>query len=194
MPLRSIHIVKNGKILLFFMANIPLYLYIIYTHCCCCLVAKLFPTHLQLHGLYSLPGSSVHGISQARILEWVAISFTRGLSQFRDQTLVSCIGRHGLPQWISDNESICQCRRCGRCEFDPWVGKMLGRSLWGGNGKPFQYSCRENPMDRGDWLAVIHKVTKCWTQLSKQAHTHTHTHMHTHVHTCTHPSHNFFIH
>ena len=32
---------------------------------------------LQLHGLYSLPGSSVHGISQARILEWVAIPFSR---------------------------------------------------------------------------------------------------------------------
>ena len=37
----------------------------------------------------SLPGSSVHGIFQARILEWVAISFSRGFSQPRDQTLVS---------------------------------------------------------------------------------------------------------
>jgi len=34
----------------------------------------------------SPPGSSVHGISQARILEWVAISFSRGSSQHRDQT------------------------------------------------------------------------------------------------------------
>ena len=33
-----------------------------------------------------LPGSSVHGILQARILEWVAISFSRGSSQLRDQT------------------------------------------------------------------------------------------------------------
>ena len=39
----------------------------------------------------SLPGSSVHGISQARILEWVAISFSRGFYQPRDQTYVSCI-------------------------------------------------------------------------------------------------------
>ena len=38
-----------------------------------------------------LPGSSVHGISQARILEWVAISFSRGSSQPRDQTCDSCI-------------------------------------------------------------------------------------------------------
>ena len=39
---------------------------------------------------YSPPGSSVHGISQARILEWVAISFP-GSSQSRDQTQVSCL-------------------------------------------------------------------------------------------------------
>jgi len=37
------------------------------------------------------PGFSVHGISQARLLEWVAISFSRGSSQPRDQTCVSCI-------------------------------------------------------------------------------------------------------
>ena len=39
----------------------------------------------------SLPGSSVHGISQAKILDWVSISFSRGSSQPRDQTHVSCI-------------------------------------------------------------------------------------------------------
>ena len=39
----------------------------------------------------SLPGSSVHGIFQAIVLEWVAISFSRGSSQPRAQTWVSCI-------------------------------------------------------------------------------------------------------
>ena len=39
----------------------------------------------------SLPVSSVHGIPLARILEWVAISFSRGSSPPRDQTHVSCI-------------------------------------------------------------------------------------------------------
>ena len=39
---------------------------------------------------YSLPDSSVHGISQARILEWVAIAFSRESSQPRDRTWVSC--------------------------------------------------------------------------------------------------------
>ena len=43
-----------------------------------------------------------------------------------------------------------------------------------GNGNPFLYSCLWNPMDRRDWWATVHGVTKSWTQLS--AHTHTHTH------------------
>jgi len=40
---------------------------------------------------YNPPGNSVHGILQARILKWVAMPFSRGSSQPRDQTLVSCI-------------------------------------------------------------------------------------------------------
>ena len=40
---------------------------------------------------YSLPGSSVRGIFQARILEWVAMSSSRGSSQPRDGTFISCI-------------------------------------------------------------------------------------------------------
>ena len=43
-----------------------------------------------------MPGSSVHGILQAKILEWVAISSSRGSSWSRDQTRVSCIGRQIL--------------------------------------------------------------------------------------------------
>ena len=44
----------------------------------------------------SLPGSSVRGISQARILEWVAVSFSRGSSRPRDRTRVSRIGADAL--------------------------------------------------------------------------------------------------
>ena len=44
----------------------------------------------------SLPGSSVHGISQARILEWVVISFSKGSSRPRDWTCVFCLGRQIL--------------------------------------------------------------------------------------------------
>ena len=42
----------------------------------------------------------------------------------------------------------------------------LGRSCEGGNGNPLQYSCLENPMDRGAWWAMVHRVTKSQTQLS----------------------------
>ena len=43
----------------------------------------------------SLPGSSIHGILQVRILEWVVISFSRGSSQPRDQTFISCLAGRG---------------------------------------------------------------------------------------------------
>ena len=52
----------------------------------------------------SLPRSSIHGISQARILEQVAISFSRGASWLRDQTHVDCIGRQILYHW--DNREV----------------------------------------------------------------------------------------
>ena len=47
-----------------------------------------------------LPGSSVHGIFQARMLEWVAISFSRGSSWSRDQTQVSCIVGTCFTIWV----------------------------------------------------------------------------------------------
>ena len=90
----------------------------------------------------SPPGSSVHGIFLARILEWVAISFSRGSSQRRDGipiSWVSCI-------WQTDSLSVCnpgsslwvslwlrrerirlQCKRPG---FDPSVGKIPQRQEW----------------------------------------------------------------
>ena len=49
----------------------------------------------------SPPGSSVHGILQARILEWVAISFSRGSSQHRSRTWVSRISRRVLYRWAT---------------------------------------------------------------------------------------------
>ena len=47
---------------------------------------------------YNPPGSSIHGTSQVRILEWVAISFSRGSAQPRDWTCVSCVSCIG--RWI----------------------------------------------------------------------------------------------
>ena len=53
------------------------------------------------YGLYSLRGSSVHGILQARILEWVAISFSRGSSWCRDWTRVSRVAGRFVTIWAT---------------------------------------------------------------------------------------------
>ena len=72
------------RVIIDFMVDVP----------CLCMrvfsVTQLCPT--LCNPLYcSLPGSAVHGILQARMLEWVAIPFSRGSSQPRDQTRVSCV-------------------------------------------------------------------------------------------------------
>ena len=100
---------------------------------------------------------SVHGIFQARILKWVAISFSRGSSQPRNQTRVSCIGR-----WV-----LYHCTNQGG---DPAVKHLpamwktgsiprLRRSPGEGKCNPLQYSCLGNPIDRGAWRATVHGVT-----------------------------------
>ena len=62
------------------------------------------------------------------------------------------------------------------------MGLIPGSGRREGNGNPLQYSCLDNPMDRGAWQATVHGVTKSWTWLSDWlTHTHTHTHRHTHT-------------
>ena len=76
---------------------------LLYNFCCCCLVTKSCLTLCDTMD-YSPTGSSAHGISQTRILEWVAISFSRGSSKPRNQTHVSCIGRQILYHWATREE------------------------------------------------------------------------------------------
>ena len=64
------------------------------------LVAQLGPT-LSYSVDCSPPGSSVHGISHARILEWVAISFSKGSFQPKDGICVSCISRQMFHYWAT---------------------------------------------------------------------------------------------
>ena len=49
------------------------------------------------------------------------------------------------------------------------VGLILksGRSPGGGHGNPLQYSCLENPMDRGAWWPTVHRVVKSWPRLKQ---------------------------
>ena len=55
-----------------------------------------------------------------------------------------------FPGGASGKEFACHCRTHRRSRFDPWVRKTSGI----GHGNPFQYSCLENPMDRGGWHGV----------------------------------------
>ena len=65
----------------------------------------------------------------------------------------------GFPGGSDCKESACNAG-------DPSSITGLGRSPGEGSGNPFQYSCLENPMDRGAWWATVHGVTKSRTQLS----------------------------
>ena len=53
----------------------------------------------------SLPGSFLHGILQARVLEWVAISFSRVSSRLKDRTQVSCIAGRRFNLWATKEAS-----------------------------------------------------------------------------------------
>ena len=65
----------------------------------------------------SSPDSSVHGILQTRILEWVAIPFSRGSSQPRDQTPVFCIAGRFFTVWATREAQMCVCVCVCVCVF-----------------------------------------------------------------------------
>ena len=65
----------------------------------------------------------------------------------------------GFPSSLAGKESTCNAGDLG-------LIPRLGRSPGGGHGNPSQYSCLENPMDRGAWRAIIHEVTKSRTRLN----------------------------
>ena len=93
----------------------------------------------------SLPGSSVHGIFQAILLEWIAISFSRGYSQPRYQTRVSCIVDRCFTVWATreinrilkrslkvDFNTLCSLRVL--CFSQPW---WESQQLWTNKGVEF---------------------------------------------------------
>ena len=94
----------------------------------------------------SPPGSSVHRILEARILEWVAISFSHIY-------VYMCTYSRGFPGVSLGKESACSAG-------DSCSVRGLRRSPAGGPGSPLQYSCLEIPMYRGAWRATVHKVAE----------------------------------
>ena len=129
---------------------------------------------------YSPPGSSVHGILQARILEWVAISFSRGSSWPRNQTRVSCIAGRFFTDWAmrEAQKAICCCCCC--CQVAsvvsnsvrphrrqptrlprPWdsPGKYTGVVIYRTAKKRKKGLSRVNKM--ATTLAILLWITKC---------------------------------
>ena len=75
----------------------------------------------------------------------------------------------GFPGGSVDKESASNAGDAGDTGLIPGSGRSSG----GGHGNPLQYSCLENPMDRGAWWVRVHRVTKNQTRL-KQLSTHAH--------------------
>ena len=77
----------------------------------------------------SLPGSSVHEILQARILEWVAVSFSGGSSQIRDQTCISCLAGG----FFTTGMCVCVFNRT-QCSGEDWFSRGAVRKRAQGLG------------------------------------------------------------
>ena len=139
----------------------------------------------------SLPGSSVHRIFQARVLEWGAIAFSvtspGNILKSRDITLpakvllvkamVFSVVMYGwrrqwhptpvfLPAKSHGRRSLVSCSTWGREQSDTTEQLHFHFSLLctgEGNGNPLQCSCLENPRNGGAWWAAIHGVTQSRT-------------------------------
>ena len=102
----------------------------------------------------SPPGSSVHGILQARVLEWAAVPSSRGSSRRRDWnciSYVSCIDGWVLQDFLGGSDGKASVYNAGDLGSIPGLGRFPGD----GNGNPLQYSCLENPMDAGAWCRLL---------------------------------------
>ena len=88
---------------MFMMVHMTCVIYMLYIRCVWCICDDACDIHVTLCNPmdYSLPGSSVHGILQARILEWLAIPFSRGSSQSRDWSQVFGIAGRFFIVWAT---------------------------------------------------------------------------------------------
>ena len=82
--------------------------------------------------------------------------FCRGSSEWQAPSSCFLKAWTGFPGGASGKELACQCGRHKRLRFDPWLRKTPG----GEHSNPLQYSCLENPMDRGTWQAIVHRIAE----------------------------------
>ena len=125
---------------------------------CCFLITQLCPILCNLKDC-SLPDSPDHWISQARTVEWVAISFCKESSQSRDQVCIFCIAGRCFINSSAVKHLPAMQEETMNNEGDVGLIPGSGRSPGERNGTPLQYSCLGNPMDRV-WWAVVHGVAR----------------------------------
>ena len=77
-----------------------------------------------------------------------------------------------LPRWLSGKESTCQCRRCKRCGFDPWVGKVPWRRKWQ-SAPVFLPGKFHGQRSLAGYSPLGHKELNMTEQTHKHIHTHT---------------------
>ena len=121
------------------------------------------------------PGSSVHGIFQARVLEWGAIAFPKTPTVLLSGSVVSdSLRSHGLQPtrlrrpWDFPGKSTgvgCHCllRDIINTPQNSLILVSFSIREGEGDGTPLQYCCLENPMDGGAWWAAVHGVAKSRT-------------------------------
>ena len=105
-----------------------------------------------------LPGSSVHGIFQTRVLEWVAIAFSRGSSQTRDQAQVSCTAGRRFTLWATGEaqEGPCEIPRVtqAHCRMWRWAPTRPKNQHWGTSCPMVQWLGIPLPM-QGTWVQSL---------------------------------------
>ena len=108
------------------------------------------------------------GIAFITPVKWYSLSYIINLAIGTNRCLLLSITEHNINLLLhslgrhSGSDGKESAYNAGRTGLISGSGRSSGE----GNGNPLQYSCLENPMDRGAWWATVHGVTKIWTRLS----------------------------